>query len=597
MKLPGIQYGGVQSLGRFDSSGPMRAANAAAAAARRDAQAAGATAHALRATGNVAMRYYEANAAAEYDRALAEAQKHDKMLREMLTSGPALAVDQVPDWVTIPGGRTETVISGGKEKTVPRRFVATYEVATQIYNGSMQRVRDAVTGEVRNPLARAQLNRALPKVFASGEAVVAGKQHEYYVDHQKGHVSAAVEDFIQAGDERSARMAVERAYHTGLLDPADYEKAMNTIGSRVDSMAYVSMLSAARSPEEVEQVEMAIRRGVVQQVDPATGQVVWGRSRLDPDKQWQMRGRAQTLLDEADTKRTRQHKDNMQGLLSRVLTNDLSASQVPALLGGDQLNHAQAITLLAVMKRQAEGANKTDAGAVDAFRRQISNARHLDNGERASKKFSQIELDLYAALNGAYPNGREYNGPSLSGDDHKKLLAESRREGGAASKSPEYRQAIGKIKAVTKYSPLAVALGGSAVTTRAYSDFRGALDDYIDRVGANADPLRFVIENADQFSEESYAGTGLQSFVRQNPDLGFTEAEVEEDSDMAKTRVYGEIMRRMRRGEIDEEVARIMIQQAGGEELLEGLDDSLELEQELDRHGDAVNAGEDVSWE
>jgi hypothetical protein len=585
MKLPGISYGGVQSLGRFETSGPMRAANAAAAAAHAEARAAGATAQALQATGNVAMRYYEQNAAAEYDRAVAEAQMKEKELRTMLTSGPVLDTQrwQIPDWVSVPGGMTETITDAtGRTQTVPRRFIPTYEVASQVYTGAMQRVQDAVTSEVRNPLARSQLKRKLPAMFADGQAVVTAKQHDFYIAHQKGLVGAAVEDFIQAGDEKSARTAVLRAFHTGLMDPSEYQKQMASIGSRVDSLSYVSDLHAAQTPDEVEAVQNSIRSGMVRRVDPETGQLVWGPSRLSPDKQWQMRGRAETLLNEADKKQNIEYKENMQGLLASAYRGELSAAAVPGLLTSNKVNHQQAITLMGVLKDGAAGATATsDAGAVDAFRRQIQSARHLSSGERQSAKMERVDSNLFAALNGVYPSGRAYTGPRLSGDDHKKLLAEMRREEKWVQGAPEYGQALGRVKAITKYSSDGFASGTvSAESFRAYSDFRTALDDYIDRYGADADPLQFVKDNAEMFTQERYAEVNLADFAEKYPNFGYSKADVEADPVTIRSRILGEISRQMRDGRVDEERARILIQQVTGEDMILGLDASVELEAE-----------------
>ena len=263
VKLPGITYGGrVQGLGRYDASGPLRAANAAAAAATAQARAAGTVADTLEDVGDLTMRLYEANAAAEYDKALAEFSKHELRLRKMLEAGPVIDTQQwdLPDWVSIPGGREETISDEqGETTSVPRRFIPTYQIAEQVYSGSMDRVSQAVLSEVSNPKALAALKKKLPTVTDKGGTSVAAKQHEYYVAHQKGLVAAAIEDSIQIGDEKAARNAALRAFHTGLYDREAFESTMADISHRIDEAFWTDAFLRAETSDELDEALVGIR--------------------------------------------------------------------------------------------------------------------------------------------------------------------------------------------------------------------------------------------------------------------------------------------------------------------------------------------------
>ena len=566
MKLPGIDYRGVRSLGRYDSGGPLAVAGA-------EYQSVQDWARTLEVSTGIANAAYRANAAAQYDRAVAGLKAREKGLRRLLMSGPVIDAEQtpLPEWVNVP--RVEQVVNqSGETEQVPRRFFNTHEVAMQVYDGTLQRLGDTALAQTTNPLARAQLEGELPALQSAHRDAVMAKQIGYMRDQNMALVDVAIEEQIQSLDEAGARAALTRAFATGLVDAKQYAPRMKAIGERIDQTMYNDLVLNARDVGELEQVESYVASGVLPDLDPNTGRVIFRQSRLDPDKQMQLSRNVETMRDRMDERRSEKHDANMVQASVRLIEGNLRTRDVLELLESDDLSHQQALSLANTIRTRARETPthlKSNPIALSEFRGRINSLRHLDENERLETRRRVLEEDIEAAQTGLYRNGSEYHGVRLNANDAKTLLADLNTESGRTAQRQDYKQAKGLVKSYTQYSTMLTSIEGNEGRIRAHGDFMRGLDDYMDRTGADARPIEWVERNKDNYNIEEYAGLNRENFMTRYPQY----RHLAEDIDYRKNPEALELLNRKIRqailldyyaNKIDEDTARTLHQQWGG---------------------------------
>ena len=567
MKLPGVQYGPVRSLGREDTGGPLAVAGA-------EYQTVQAWARTLDTAAGVANAAYKANAAAEFDSAMASVKRREAEVRALLTAGPTIDAEQtpIPEWVQV--ARTEQRLDPeGNQVTVPRRFYNTHEVAMQVYDGMAERSQQIALEQVKNPLARARLEQKLPTLsqFDTGRRQVQAQAIKYFRDQNLALVDVAIEEQVQALDEAGARATLTRAFATGLIDPKEYPARMKAIQERIDGARYADMILNAREEGELEQVESYVTNGVIPDIDPNTGRLVFRQSRLDADKQMALARNLEAQRDRMDERRTERHEANMVQASARFITGQLRTQDVLELLEADDIDHKQALSMANAIRTRARETPthlKSNPVALDYFRRRIRSLRHLGPGERVEARRREIESDLQAAQSGLYVNGDPYGGIRVNGTDYGTLSGELGNEMQRGAARQDYKQALGLIRSHTQYSDMMAGLEGSQPRVRAYGDFVRGLDDYMDRTGVEARPIEWVERNKGGYDIEEYAGTNRANFLKAYPQYQRFAEDIDYSKDPEAARQFDvkvrtAILDEYYNNRIDEETARIRHQQLG----------------------------------
>ena len=569
VKLPDIQYRtGVRSLGRYDATSVQQPAGAQARTAYEWARA-------MDLVADAADSAYRANAAAEYAKAKADLERQEQELRSLLNASPTIDTEQfpLPDWLGEP--KEDTVVdSNGETSKTRSRYVPTHTVALDLYDGMLQRHTDAVLENITNPLARAKLREVVPAIATRNRASIIAQQVKFFRETQRGTALAAIDNHIASDDELGARIALAQAVETGIVTGEEVADLSEKIGQRIDGGRYNRMTMMARHPGELEVVESYVAEGVLPDIDPETGETVLRQSRLTPEQQRTAWGEVEQARDRLEERRSERHKENARVLSSALIEGRLSSGAIVQALEADDIDHRFALTLANTLRTRAnETPNqfRSNPAALDYYRRRIRTVRHQNSPGRMSDRVSALEDQMRNALSGVTEEGREYHGPRLNGTDYQTLLNELRNEVDQVAQRPDYDQAVRRIYGVTGYTEGIDILGaGNADRVKAKSDAMLLLDDYMDRMGAQARPLEFVSQIEPQITATQYAGASLENFVARYPQFdrfirGFDMVTDERARWEARQNIKGQIFIDYQRGAIDEETARVMYLQIGGD--------------------------------
>lgn len=560
MRLPEIRYRtGVASLGRENIRGPGVVAEA-------EARTAYGWARALDVASGVVDDFYRANAAAEYDKAIADYTRQEQELRTLLMSGPTIDTEQhdIPDWVDV---RREDTTTGpnGDTTTTPRRFIPTHEVAQQTYDGMLERWASTAMEGTSNPLARSQLAQNLPKLANKNRAAVMAKQMQFFREQQSAMTEVAINDHIASGNELAARATAMRGLQTGNLDAAKFPAIMERIGQEIDQGIYQRLIMEAETPEELEVVEDLIARGVVPDVDPSTGEVVYRDSRLTGDQQWRQFNNVETLRERADERREEAQKERMSELTAQRARGQLTQEQAIRELESDNISHTQFLNLESQIAKGTMGVLKNNPVVVDRFRGRIRSLRYLPEGERISDRARTIREDIQAAYSGMRADGTPAE-QSINAEGLEELQAAVDDERNRIRKNPAIADGYREIEGIVKFSPVygKTEPSGSAA---AYVDFKNAYDDYIDRMGDAADPQAYINANKARFDPETYS-QGFIGISDRYPEYTPIIENVDESNPQAvrdaKDQIRAMILKQWRARQISQEDARIRFIQLGG---------------------------------
>ena len=135
MKLPGIQYGGVQSLGRENFSSEMKATLAGA--------------QVMESVAGAIQAHEQARDGAAYNEGVAKWFEEDARLRSTLTESESLPVN------TLPQSLVRELGLKGEEN------VETYRVASQLYDLSETKFYDEYKGKIKNKKTKAEFDKAI----------------------------------------------------------------------------------------------------------------------------------------------------------------------------------------------------------------------------------------------------------------------------------------------------------------------------------------------------------------------------------------------------------------------------------------------------
>ena len=242
MRLPQIQNKtGVRSLGRWDTSLPVKTA-------RAETQA-------LLSTTNNIYKWAEAEDAKNVAESIAEYNREVERLALSLQRGETIDLNEHPDIeVDVPEDQIQYVKDkDGRE----HRYVPTHMAITPIFDARMAELRAEFNERGMSGQGRRQFNyKARQTDHAANMSVI-----KTQFDGKRRFLSAgfkkAYQEYIYQGDAQGARETAEAALATGVWPIEDFQKAVETMDNDL-AQAMVEQSMATTDPEALYRLSVEV---------------------------------------------------------------------------------------------------------------------------------------------------------------------------------------------------------------------------------------------------------------------------------------------------------------------------------------------------
>jgi len=486
MKLPGIEYKtAVQSLGRRDVNAPIRVANAEAGAISQ--------------WGEVGKDLYDIIEQDRTDQANSDFIDKIGEFKKAYGTKKWFAPDEIPNDLGI--------------DTEGRDRIPAYEAYPRMYDAFMKQTMEessmkTLPGPSRDRYLEAKSDR-INQESAQTQINASQVAHAAIKKDQKDRIDLAMDE-----KKYGKAIALINTY-TG----TDAERATEVmrVAKGMDNDSYSSYIMLSNTHTEIDRVEEYALAGKIVDADGTVRSTV-----LNSDEMWAIRNKIESRRTEFGKERTRRQEAVVQGDVVELLAGTLTENTISEQVATDKISSTQGLTLREKLKTGANRIGESNKASLGFFKQQIRNIRYMrDSDELVSEKAENIKARLRYAASGMDEGGYNTGDPSINGNDYDTLLDVLEKEVNLHTKQPEYKNAKKSISTFTGLDQFDVNMESimdeSPAIVRAYLDFQTELDDYMDRMGDEADPMAYVREVQDRFSPAHYIEGETAKFVKSYP--------------------------------------------------------------------------------
>lgn len=453
MKLPPIQQGPVQSLGRLSPSLPISAANARA--------------NALLEIGIAADKWGEANDQADADLAASRAAIDEGKLRQRLLQQN---VYEKPDGTVVP----------------------MHEVMDSVYDEGVGKIRETYAEDLSKK-ARVQFETKFNGRLATGAQEIAKGSFDKGYQALKATTAAAWEGYVIQGDELSAMQTIANALESGVYTIEEYQERTLETGIRIDTQRVVDQMMAIGSDEDVERIRHELVRNNMD-----------GRpSRIPLEQRMQLQQQLAVREKEFDTERTRRQEENTGKLFSAYMGSQLNKADIDNALRNEDISYQQAAALESKLNQPPAPMMTSNPGRVGSINTAILNLRSIPAGNATmTETLVQIEDDIDASVNGMRADGTLVP-QTLSPEDGLKLKQAARQEYDRAFTDKRYTNAMDIVKKTTGMNSM-IDMSKNSDNNRSYLAFKAELEGKLDSEGSSYDLVGWAQDNAKRFDPSFY---------------------------------------------------------------------------------------------
>lgn len=495
MKLPGRIRSNVETLGRHDIYGPIKAANA-------EAQATEAWGRAFDKAGKL----------------LGELMDDQDDAKELLMLRERIMKDQQAN-AEIEAYLTETNVIDVMDPEVPeiiRNYGYEYlrkqqapddlsQVKThEIMDGVIQAQYDASSKasldylketKVAHKYLEAMTSQWTRGIDSTMTTKVVKRQNEL-----KANAETLYQSHLNLLNEEAALEQINENIQNGVWTPDYGQEKLQALGPTIDYIAIDNSINDASEQWQLDQIEARV-----------------DTSRITPDQRLKVNNalrQRQTFIQGQDD---RQQSRNYETGVSLLARGQLTRDWITKMSKSHQISGGAANTLLNALNKPSPLVS--DIQIVDDLRGEIAQLRYPDEKTSVSERYKQLDDKLRAAYTGVSKFGEVPK--ALTGEDFATLQEELDKARDTALGKGGQQYSIGEkqIRALTGYTEFLSGLSGTFPQRAAYTDFTSALQSYMQFAGAEADPIQFIRENAERYAPATYEEEFNRRFIRKYPEF------------------------------------------------------------------------------
>ena len=511
LRLPAIQFGAVQSLGRYDISAPMRTAAARTQAAMS--------------VSNSMQKW----ASAEVERNTAEATtEYKKQLNDLKVGLLSSDVVDVAEYEDIDFDESDMKHStevlnpetGQMQTTIP-----TWRVINKIYDQNEKKLRS----ELSDPLGgvgKNNFNARVEGAHSSASNSIALKQinghHAFLNGGFKDAYQTELNNSPYAGGREiaidNAKAVAGQALATGAWSKEEYDAKMLAVESDIDYTIYSKQMQTAVMENDTETLDAIIQDSVDQT-----------KNQMTPEKRLNIQAGAYTAKIKADKAVVAGIKKATEDTSKQRFANysmQIRSGGVQSWASIDsmrkQLRPEEQVKLMTLNALAEKQVKKSHAGAMSAIQTEISALRIDIPGVERADRVKALENILMGAAGVDPATGRPTGvEPIITHGDYDKSLARIEQVTQAPSYSDMQRRIRDRIYRVVSGMPEKSFMQSSAGPDVKYRLNRALtkMEHDMDAAGAGWQGEQWWLDNTEMFRTGGFHAAELKVFERETGHL------------------------------------------------------------------------------
>lgn len=539
MRLPGVEQTFNRPVQELQGPNP-EIAGSVGRAAQQLVQAASAIAQEIR------LRDQEE----KYTSAMSEANRQLTEVQTHLMSSNVVPTSVLPPDVEI----DESDVLGQEDPetgaVVP--VIPTYKVADKLWQSEVGRITSEFGSVIKNRDFRRRFEQSIAEAGDKVRAQIITRSYEEQQKYGAASARSALDRLVSvvAIDPDKKHLIDEtlaRQIAMGNMTEAAAIEMRDRTLQNIDLFKFNMRMSAAKAPDAVEDIRSDL----------------WlGDHLLTPDQALQVDRLLERQQGQMDRERNKRHEEGYQRGFDLFVSGGLTMETVNNMLQDDQISAGGANTLKSFVEqlvKEEQGRNIDDTAYVQFLGGQILNASQIPSGTTAQWRLKELRQLVVQGVTGLTPMGKPVaGGQKISRETAQQLMDQIDKMETRIFRPPTYQMAKEQIQSIANVSyTFDGMLTGNQANRDAYVAFMRALNNHMDQMGSQADPMKFVTDNASRFDPARFQQGIGNKFIANFPEAAqfFTippsdditgERIAERTGEISRSRVIAHVMEKSR---------------------------------------------------